>query len=47
MFRYGWNFRKNWTKWQNWEDSTTVPASLFQNEDNFWGDSILRSNVRL
>jgi len=36
MFRYSWDFGKNWTKWQNWEDKTTVPKSLFQNEDYFW-----------
>ena len=30
------NFGKNWTKWQNWEDETTVPKSLFQDEDYFW-----------
>ena len=36
MFRYSWNFGQNWTKWQNWEDVTTIPKSLFQNEDYFW-----------
>lgn len=36
MFRYSWNFGKNWTTWQNWEDTTNIPKTLFQNEDNFW-----------
>jgi len=33
MFRYSWNFGQSWTKWQNWEDTTTIPS---QNEDYFW-----------
>lgn len=42
MFRYSWNYGKNWTTWANWEDVTTVPdKSVFQNSDNFWdGDHI-------
>jgi len=36
MFRYSWDFGKNWTKWTNWEDKTTIPKSLFQNDDYFW-----------
>jgi hypothetical protein len=29
-FRYSWNFCQNWPIWQNWEDTTSVPKSLFQ-----------------
>jgi len=36
MFRYSWNFGQSWTKWHNWEDTTTIPKSLFQNEYHFW-----------
>src|ERR1700733_7081485 len=35
-FRYSWNFGKNWTSWQNWEDNTVMNASLFTSSDNFW-----------
>lgn len=35
-FRYSWNFGKNWTSWQNWEDNTAMNASLFTSSDNFW-----------
>lgn len=38
MFRYSWNFGKNWTTWQNWEDTTSIDASVFDddNKENFW-----------
>jgi alpha-1,3-glucan synthase len=36
MLRYSWNFGKNWSTWQNWEDTTSVPKSLFQGPANFW-----------
>ena len=38
MFQYSWDFGKNWTMWQKWEDTTNVPKSfkLFQSKDNFW-----------
>lgn len=36
MFRYSWDFGMNWTQWQNWEDQTTVPMSLFNTKSNFW-----------
>ncbi|TFK76403.1 hypothetical protein BDN72DRAFT_234531 [Pluteus cervinus] len=36
MFRYSWNFGKNWTQWQNWEDTTDIDPSPFQSSDNFW-----------
>ncbi|THG99779.1 hypothetical protein EW026_g2645 [Hermanssonia centrifuga] len=35
-FRYSWNFGQNWTQWQNWEDTTTLDASLFDSSSNFW-----------
>ena len=41
-FRYSWNFGTNWTKWANWEDTTTIPKSLFKSGDHFWeGDHII------
>ena len=39
MFRYSWNFGRNWTSWQNWEDVTTIDSSVFdekENEEIFW-----------
>ena len=36
MFRYSWNFGQNWTQWQNWEDTTTIDASVFDDKANFW-----------
>lgn len=36
MFRYSWNFGKNWTEWKNWEDTTTIDASVFKQPSNFW-----------
>lgn len=36
MFRYSWNFGRNWTQWKNWEDTTTIDPSLFNTPDNFW-----------
>ncbi|KAF9454524.1 glycosyltransferase family 5 protein [Macrolepiota fuliginosa MF-IS2] len=42
MFRYSWNFGKNWTQWTNWEDTTTINATVFQTPENFWdGDHIM------
>ncbi|TFK42547.1 hypothetical protein BDQ12DRAFT_281172 [Crucibulum laeve] len=43
MFRYSWNFGQNWTDWKNWEDTTTIDASVFQScGDCFWdGDHIM------
>lgn len=35
-FRYSWNFGKNWTDWQNWEDTTLISQSTFQGSDLFW-----------
>lgn len=41
-FRYSWNFGKNWTQWNAWENTTTMDASLFTNSDNFWaGDHLM------
>lgn len=39
MFRYSWNFGKNWTSWANWEDVTTIDPSVFKNSANFWTGS--------
>ncbi|KZT09456.1 glycosyltransferase family 5 protein [Laetiporus sulphureus 93-53] len=36
MFRYSWNFAQNWTKWQSWEDTTTIDADLFDSSENWW-----------
>ena len=36
MFRYSANFGKNWTDWQNYETTSTLEASLFEDSDNFW-----------
>src|SRR3984957_12294524 len=36
MFRYSWNFGLNWTAWTNWEDMTTIDASVFDNSANWW-----------
>lgn len=35
-FRYSWNWGKNWTTWQAWEDTTTIESSVFGGEENFW-----------
>jgi alpha-1,3-glucan synthase len=41
-FRYSWNFGKNWTLWNNWENVTTIEADIFQNIENWWdGDHIV------
>ncbi|KAF8625783.1 hypothetical protein AX15_005173 [Amanita polypyramis BW_CC] len=41
-FRYSWNFGRNWTDWQNWEDTTVISQSIFQGSDLFWsGDHIM------
>lgn len=36
LFRYSWNFGQNWTKWNNWEDTTLIDSSIFKNTENFW-----------
>ncbi|KAI0647127.1 glycoside hydrolase family 13 and glycosyltransferase family 5 protein [Trametes meyenii] len=35
-FRYSANFGKNWTQWQNYEQTTTLDSSLFSDSGNFW-----------
>jgi alpha-1,3-glucan synthase len=35
-FRYSWNFGKNWTQWNDWENTTTLNASSFTDLANFW-----------
>ncbi|KAJ7285792.1 modular protein with glycoside hydrolase family 13 and glycosyltransferase family 5 domains [Mycena rebaudengoi] len=41
-FRYSWNFGQNWTQWAAWEDTTTIPQSVFSSSDNWWsGDHIM------
>ena len=36
MLRYSWNWGKNWTSWQPWEDETTIESSVFRGSENFW-----------
>ena len=42
MFRYSWNFGRNWTTWKTWEDSTVMEATMFTASENFWeGDHVI------
>ncbi|KAI0703620.1 glycoside hydrolase family 13 and glycosyltransferase family 5 protein [Cytidiella melzeri] len=36
MLRYSTNFGQNWTQWRNWETTTTIDASEFADESQFW-----------
>lgn len=36
MFRYTGDFGHNWSYWQNWEDQTTIPSSVFETEAVIW-----------
>ncbi|KAI0748206.1 glycoside hydrolase family 13 and glycosyltransferase family 5 domain-containing protein [Daedaleopsis nitida] len=36
MYRYSANFGRNWTEWQNFEQTTTLDPKLFQAKENFW-----------
>ncbi|KAH9981170.1 modular protein with glycoside hydrolase family 13 and glycosyltransferase family 5 domains [Lactifluus volemus] len=36
MFRYSWNYGRNWTQWKNWEDTTFIDSKVFSGADNFW-----------
>jgi alpha-1,3-glucan synthase len=37
LFRYSWNFGKNYTSWTPYEDTTTIPKSIFdQCQECFW-----------
>ncbi|KAI0035090.1 glycoside hydrolase family 13 and glycosyltransferase family 5 protein [Vararia minispora EC-137] len=41
-FRWSWNFGKNWTLWQDWEDETFIDASNFTGSSNWWsGEHIM------
>lgn len=35
-FRYTANFGRSWSRWQDWETVTEIPASVFRSSDNFW-----------
>ena len=35
-FRWSWNFGKNWTLWQDWEDETFIDSSNFSSSSNWW-----------
>ena len=35
-FRYSANFGKNWTQWNNIENTTSLDASRFNDPGNFW-----------
>ena len=37
IYRYSWNFGRNWTAWAPWEDVTTIKTSVFDDPDTFWG----------
>ncbi|KAI0322220.1 glycoside hydrolase family 13 and glycosyltransferase family 5 domain-containing protein [Amylostereum chailletii] len=36
MFRYSWNFGRNWTSWKNWEDTTYIDEAQFSGSELFW-----------
>ena len=36
LFRYSWNFGKNYSQWTAWENVTHIPKSSFENSDNWW-----------
>ncbi|CCO34587.1 alpha-1,3-glucan synthase [Rhizoctonia solani AG-1 IB] len=37
MFRYTWNYGKNWSTWATYEEKTTIPGNLFEHSDDmFW-----------
>ena len=36
MFRYSANFGQNWTDWTQYEETTTLNATLFDDSNNFW-----------
>ncbi|KAH9946048.1 glycoside hydrolase family 13 and glycosyltransferase family 5 protein [Epithele typhae] len=35
-FRYSANFGQNWTDWAAYEQTTTLNATMFEDDDNFW-----------
>ena len=35
MFRWSWNFGKNWTTWKNYEDTTFIDSNNFTG--SWWG----------
>ena len=40
--RYSVDFGKSWSQWTDWEDTTSIPKSLFQNKTYFWkGDHVI------
>ncbi|KAF8654127.1 hypothetical protein AX16_003658 [Volvariella volvacea WC 439] len=42
MFRWSWNFGKNWTQWSQWEDTSVLDADMFRLSENFWdGDHVV------
>jgi alpha-1,3-glucan synthase len=41
LFRYSWNYGRNWTDWKAWEDTTVIDAGIFSDSSLFWpGDHI-------
>ena len=41
-FRYSANFGQNWTQWNDWENTSTLNATLFADPANFWtGDHVM------
>ena len=34
--RYSVDFGKSWSNWTDWEDTTNIPKSVFQNKTYFW-----------
>ena len=41
LFRYSWNYGRNWTDWKAWENRTIIDGSIFSGPSLFWpGDHI-------
>jgi alpha-1,3-glucan synthase len=36
LFRYSWNFGKNYSQWTAWENVTHIPKDVFDNSGNWW-----------
>jgi len=36
LFRYSWNFGKNYSQWSTYENVTHIPRNVFETSSNFW-----------